>query len=83
MLLIPCPFCGQRNEEEFVSGGEVRPRPDDPTALDDAAWAGHLFDRDNPKGKVREWWWHIRGCRLWFKVERDTVTQIIAPVEEP
>ncbi|MBM3597939.1 MAG: sarcosine oxidase subunit delta [Alphaproteobacteria bacterium] len=83
MFLIPCPFCGQRNEEEFVSGGEARRRPDDPASLDDAAWADHLFNRDNTKGVVREWWWHARGCRLWFMVERDTLNQAISPAEKP
>jgi len=78
MLLIPCPFCGPRNEEEFVAGGEAdRHRPIDPVALDDAAWADHVFNRDNPKGPVREWWWHARGCRSWFVLRRDTVTNVI------
>ncbi|MSP87391.1 MAG: sarcosine oxidase subunit delta [Alphaproteobacteria bacterium] len=81
MLLIPCPFCGLRNEEEFTSGSEAdRHRPADPIALDDQAWVAHLFERANPKGAVREWWWHGRGCRLWFVLERDTVTNAIKVV---
>ncbi|MDE0284484.1 MAG: sarcosine oxidase subunit delta, partial [Gammaproteobacteria bacterium] len=26
MLLIPCPWCGPRNEDEFLNGGEADKR---------------------------------------------------------
>ena len=44
MLLIECPWCGERAETEFSYGGEagIR-RPADPYALDDAEWADYLF----------------------------------------
>src|SRR5919204_587797 len=51
MLLIPCPWCGPRDEIEFHYGGEAHiARPPDPDALDDRAWADYLFMRSNPKG---------------------------------
>ena len=80
MLLIPCPWCGPRDETEFHCGGEAhRTRPPDPGALDDAAWGGYLFLRCNPKGLQRERWVHRHGCRRWFNVVRHTVNhQIIA-----
>ena len=75
MLLIPCPHCGPRDEVEFRYGGQVRPAyPENPAALDDAAWADYLFMRDNPAGEFRERWVHTAGCRRWFTVVRNTAT---------
>jgi heterotetrameric sarcosine oxidase beta subunit len=48
--------------------------PKDPDALTDAEWVDYLFLRDNPKGPFRERWVHSAGCRRWFEVTRDTVT---------
>ena len=78
MLLIPCPWCGARDETEFTYGGEAdRPRPADPEALSDEAWADYVFMRRNPKGPHRERWVHTAGCRRWFIVVRDTSSQEI------
>ena len=75
MLLIPCPYCGERDETEFHYGGQAHvPYPEDPAALDDAAWGRYLFVRDNPKGLFAERWAHAAGCRRWFNVVRDTAT---------
>lgn len=73
MLLIPCPFCGPREEVEMACGGEAGPpRPVDPGALDDAAWAARLWGRTNRKGPQIETWWHRAGCGRWFLLARDT-----------
>ena len=78
MLLIPCPWCGPRDEIEFRYGGEAHiARPADPEALDDAAWAEYLFMRANPKGLIAERWVHSAGCRRWFNLLRDTVSHKI------
>jgi heterotetrameric sarcosine oxidase delta subunit len=77
MLLIPCPFCGPRNEQEFVCAGEVSERPTQAQTLDDAAWGDHLYHRDNPDAPVAERWWHVHGCRAWLTVQRDPHTQQI------
>lgn len=75
MLLIKCPWCGERAETEFSYGGEAGiTRPAEPDALSDAEWADYLFMRSNPKGAYRELWHHSQGCRRWFGAERDTVT---------
>lgn len=75
MLLIPCPYCGERAETEFAYGGEAGiARPKDPQALSDEQWADYLFMRTNPRGLHRELWNHAQGCRRWFEVERDTVS---------
>ncbi len=78
MLLIPCPWCGPRDEVEFGYGGEAHVvRPPDPAAVDDEAWAAYLFMRKNPKGMHHERWVHSAGCRRWFNVARDTATNAI------
>jgi heterotetrameric sarcosine oxidase delta subunit len=79
MLLIPCPWCGNRDEVEFRYGGEAHISRADPAA-DDAAWADYLYMRDNPKGLIAERWVHQAGCRRWFNLLRDTVTHRIVAV---
>jgi heterotetrameric sarcosine oxidase delta subunit len=84
MLSISCPWCGPRDETEFRCGGQAHVAyPADPDALDDDAWAGYVFMRDNPKGWFRERWTHSAGCRRWFNVVRHTVTYEIAAVYRP
>ena len=78
MFLIHCPWCGPREENEFSYGGEAHIiRPEDPDARSDAEWADYLFVRKNTRGRYLEQWAHSAGCRRWFNVERDTVTNKI------
>ena len=75
MQLIPCPWCGPREEAEFGYGGQAHvPYPDNPAALDDETWSRYVFFRDNPKGPFSERWVHSAGCRRWFNAVRDTGT---------
>jgi sarcosine oxidase subunit delta len=87
MLLIPCPWCGPRDETEFAYGGQAHiAYPEDPEALDDTQWAEFLFLRDNPRGHFAERWYHSAGCRRWFNVVRSTVTHEVRaayPIGEP
>lgn len=80
MLLIDCPYCGPRNENEFTYGGQAHVAyPDDPYELTDEAWGQYLFYRDNQQGEYAERWAHAAGCRRWFNAIRDTRTyQILA-----
>ena len=81
MLLIECPWCGPRDESEFVYSGEAHiVRPKDPFALSDEEWADYLFNRKNPKGRHLEQWCHSAGCRRYFNAERNTVTYEITSV---
>ncbi|KUL20987.1 sarcosine oxidase subunit alpha family protein [Streptomyces regalis] len=81
MLLIPCPWCGPRDEAEFHYGGQAHvPYPEDPASLSDQEWARYLFFRDNPKGPFAERWSHAAGCRRWFNAVRDTSTNEILTV---
>jgi heterotetrameric sarcosine oxidase delta subunit len=75
VLVIQCPWCGPRNEDEFHYGGAAHVAyPANPAALDDAEWARYLFFRPNPKGPLAERWSHSAGCRRWFNAVRDTST---------
>ncbi|MGW0824416.1 sarcosine oxidase subunit alpha family protein [Streptomyces sp. NPDC002845] len=81
MLLIPCPWCGPRDEAEFHYGGQAHvPYPENPVALTDEEWARYLFFRDNSKGPFAERWSHAAGCRRWFNAVRDTSTNEILAV---
>lgn len=79
MMQIECPWCGVRDESEFVCAGTTHiARP--PLASGDAAWAEYLFLRENPKGLHLERWRHAYGCGMWFNVARDTVTHELTAV---
>jgi sarcosine oxidase subunit delta len=81
MLLIPCPWCGERDETEFHCGGEAHiARPEQPAALSDDQWADYLFMRSNPKGVHLERWRHVNGCGRWFNLARDTIGDRILKV---
>ncbi|MGI9271652.1 MAG: sarcosine oxidase subunit delta [Woeseiaceae bacterium] len=83
MLLIKCPWCGDRAETEFSYGGEAGiTRPLKPDELSDAEWADYLFNRKNPRGAHDELWNHAQGCRRWFEAERDTVSYRISDIRE-
>ena len=78
MLKISCPFCGSRNEVEFVHGGPLKDqRPDDTSQLEDRVWIEYLTVPQNPLGPVQERWWHVRGCGGWFTLKRNTLTHDI------
>ena len=76
MLLIPCPWCGPRDESEFTYRGEVIIRPD-PQRASDGEWTAFLFHRTNPRGWLDEQWLHIHGCAQLVRISRNTVTNEI------
>lgn len=83
MLLIKCPWCGERAETEFSCGGEADiVRPVDGENLTDKEWGDYVFMRENARGLHREQWHHTQGCRRWFKLERDTVSYEIKSYEK-
>jgi sarcosine oxidase subunit delta len=72
-MRIPCPFCGDRDAQEFVYRGDAAPtRP-----TEDAAFYDYVYVRDNPAGLIRDSWYHAQGCRNWIVVSRDTTTHEI------
>jgi len=78
MMLIKCPWCGPRAQDEFICGGEADiVRPVQPELQSDTDWANYLFIRENPRGIHRERWLHLHGCGQWFLIVRHTVTHNI------
>jgi sarcosine oxidase subunit delta len=75
MLLIACPYCGERPELEFAHGGQAHvARPSKPAATSAADWTKFLYMRDNSKGLYAERWRHSHGCGKFFNAVRDTTT---------
>jgi len=73
-MRIPCPYCGERDAQEFVYRGDATPqRPSD-----DEAFYEYVYLRENPIGPIDEHWYHAQGCRNWITVTRDTRTHAIA-----
>jgi methylglutamate dehydrogenase subunit B len=78
-MRIPCPYCGERNVDEFFAMGAalpVRPAPGSGAG----AWHDHVYLRDNPAGESTEYWHHHGGCRAWLFVRRDTRTHAVLTV---
>lgn len=78
MIRIDCPNCGVRNAAEFRFGGEYNPRPPHPLAVSEEEWSDYIFMRRNRAGVQTEWWYHRNGCGMWFLVERDTRSNVVA-----
>ena len=75
MLLIQCPWCGERDQTEFHCHGEAHiARPQGSLEMTDAEWGDYVFFRQNTKGVHYERWSHDHGCRRWFNAARNTVT---------
>lgn len=84
MLLIRCPWCGEREETEFVNRGEAHiVRPPDPAGLSENEWGDHLFFRKNTRGWQSERWSHDFGCRRWFNMARNSATGEILATYKP
>ena len=84
MLLLHCPYCGPRWEQEFQCRGEAHvTRPTPSAEASEEAWASYLYLRTNPKGLHYERWLHTHGCRRWFNVARSTVTHAIVATYRP
>ncbi|QIG80170.1 sarcosine oxidase subunit delta [Stakelama tenebrarum] len=84
MLRIECPWCGARDEAEFLNGGEGDgSRPAEPHRHTDSGWTEYLFTEDNPRGPLTEYWFHHDGCRQWFVAVRDTMTHAVLETRAP
>lgn len=84
MLLIECPWCGERAQGEYRYVGDAsRKRPADLESLSEEAWYDYVYLRSNPRGPHEEMWQHIGGCRSFVKVVRDTSTHEILGTYRP
>jgi heterotetrameric sarcosine oxidase delta subunit len=79
LMRIACPYCGERDAEEFSIQGEATgPRPEDGNL---ASFQAYVHLRSNEYGPAREYWYHAQGCRRWLLVSRDTRNHAILGVE--
>lgn len=79
MIIINCPFCGNRDHNEFHYGGDgsiIFPDLND----SQQTWHDAIFMRENICGMQTETWQHLHGCRMWLYVERNTLTHKILSV---
>ncbi len=74
MLLIRCPYCGERPEIEFSYGGQAHIARPAGEGVSDQQWADFLYLRTNVKGMHAERWRHTHGCGQFFNALRDTTT---------
>ena len=81
-MRIPCPYCGERDVQEFTYLGDAIAACA-ATRREAAAEAMHdyVYLRDNPAGSHRELWYHAAGCHAWLVVTRDTRTHAIERAE--
>ena len=80
-FLLECPYCGERDVNEFRLQGEVTRRPPERPTLRELS--DYVYFRDNVAGIQREWWYHRAGCGIWFVAERDTRTNTVLKTEVP
>ncbi len=75
-MLIPCPWCGPRDEREFDFGGSDAKFPSIGTPRDSTTdtWYEAVHIRENARGDTRELWYHLSGCERWICLTRDSVT---------
>jgi sarcosine oxidase subunit delta len=74
-MRISCPFCGDRDLQEFIYRGDVTA-----AVIGDGDMIERVYLRDNPAGPIDEHWYHAQGCRRWLVVTRGTLTHAISAV---
>jgi heterotetrameric sarcosine oxidase delta subunit len=79
-MRIPCPYCGERDRREFTVLGDADPVRPNGMNTDADAMFEYVYQRSNPAGLLREYWYHGAGCHAWLVVERDTRTHAIGKV---
>jgi len=80
-MRIKCPYCGERDAQEFAYlGAADLARPDPAGEGAQAAFFDYVYLRENQAGPHAELWYHASGCRSWLRVERDTRTHAILSV---
>ncbi len=80
-MRIPCPYCGERSNDEFTVLGDADALLNRPTDMSSAAFDTYVHARNNPAGPHRELWYHQAGCRQWLVVNRDTRSHALLGVE--
>lgn len=74
MLLISCPWCGPRDEREYIYGGDSIKLPLLVDSMPESMkeWHEAVHIRSNTTEQNRELWFHGSGCEAWIEVVRNT-----------
>lgn len=74
-MRIPCPFCGERDRQEFTVLGEA-PSLARPSGLEvnPSTMFEYVYGRKNVAGVHSELWYHGAGCHAWLSIRRNTLT---------
>ena len=80
-MRIPCPYCGERSNDEFVVKGDATAFLARPTDMSAEGFNAFLYTRTNRAGEHRELWYHQGGCRQWLVVTRNTLTHAVHGAE--
>jgi sarcosine oxidase subunit delta len=83
MLLIKCPWCGERPETEFTYKGDANTKRPTSIQASNKDWSTYIFLRKNNKGLHNEFWQHTSSCRQFLKVRRNVVTHEILATGKP
>jgi len=80
VLLIPCPYCGERDESEFDYGGRTVDLPELNASSVEWHKALHLHEVD--KNFIDEDWFHTVGCESWIRLKRNPDSHEFLEVDE-
>ena len=84
-MRINCPFCGERDLQEFVYHGDAKARRPEVAAGASAdqereRYVEAIHFLDNPAGAHAGLWYHRHGCRSWLTITRDARSHEILSV---
>ncbi len=71
MLLISCPYCGERDESEFSYGGPSAKYPAMNSSTSIEKWHRTIHLPGSSQKVLREYWYHESGCEQWIEINRD------------
>lgn len=71
------PLLGRRPVTEFQTSGVLEPEPAELGEWTPGRW---VYERQSVPRERTEWWYHTPS-HLWFKVRRDTGTDVILAIE--
>ena len=80
-MRITCPHCGTRDLAEYYYWGDASRNAQELRSSTVAASLQHVYGRTNPRGRHKEYWQHLGGCRAYLLVDRDTATHEIFSVK--
>ncbi len=74
MSQLTCPFCGERELDEFAFRHTVAAATcvNSPQAV---------YARSNDPSNSLEFWQHVRGCRAWLQVRRNPSTGAVHDIK--